>query len=370
MAAMTSEASLAAAPGGADRPSDAVPIPPQTPHLLQRMRTAYRLRWKRRRLLWRAFRRRRQLRSVIDRTGSIPADAILAMATLRNEMVRLPYFLEHYRKLGVGHFLVVDNASTDGTGDYLAAQPDVSVWSTNASYRLSRFGLDWLTWLAIRHAHGHWLLTLDADEILIYPHWQTRPLRALTEWLDDRGIRSFGAMMLDMYPQGRLDAPAYRPGDDPFATLAWFDRGNYMIQRQEPMQNLWIQGGARARAFFAAAPRRAPTLNKVPLVRWNRRYAFVNSTHAILPKALNKVYDDQGGEQLCGLLLHSKFLNVVVGKSREEKARREHFHNSAIYDAYYNQLIDAPDLWCEASTRYRGWQQLEALGLMSRGLWL
>ncbi|MCR8724414.1 glycosyltransferase family 2 protein [Frigidibacter sp. ROC022] len=366
---MTSETPPAAASAAADGLSDAVPIPPAEPDLWQRLRSAYRLRWKRRRLLWRALRKRRQLRPVADRTGDIRPDTILAMATLRNEMLRLPHFLDHYRRLGVGHFLFIDNASTDGTGDYLAAQPDVSLWHTDASYRLSRFGVDWLTWLAMRHAHGHWLLTLDADEILIYPHWQTRPLAALTEWLDDRGIRSFGAMMLDMYPRGRLDAQPYRPGDDPFETLNWFDSGNYMIRRQEPMGNLWIQGGARARVFFAAQPRRAPTLNKVPLVRWNRRYAYVNSTHALLPKALNRVYDQGGGEALSGLLLHSKFLNVVVEKSREEKARKQHFNNSALYDAYYDRLIENPDLWCATSTRYRGWRHLEAVGLMSRGLW-
>ena len=43
------------------------------------------------------------------------------------------------------------------------------------------------------------------------------------------------------------------------------------------MRNLAIQGGPRAR-FFAKDPRRAPTLNKVPLVRWQRGYVYVNST--------------------------------------------------------------------------------------------
>ena len=47
--------------------------------------------------------------------------------TVRNEIVRLPYFLDYYRRLGAGHFLVVDNGSDDGTHEYLADQPDVSV---------------------------------------------------------------------------------------------------------------------------------------------------------------------------------------------------------------------------------------------------
>jgi hypothetical protein len=331
--------------------------------------TLYRLRWKRRRLLFRALRKRRQLALVADRTRSIRPDAILGFSTMRNEIARLPYFLDHHRRLGVDHFLIVDNASDDGTAGYLADQPDVSLWTTGASYRLSRFGMDWLTWLQAKYAHGHWCLTLDADEILIYPHHDTRPLKALTDWLDEDGTRSFGALMLDLYPKGPLEARAYVPGEDPVAALPWFDRGNYMIQRQPLLQNLWVQGGVRARMFFAKDPRRAPTLNKTPLVRWDRRYAYVSSTHSLLPRKLNHVYDTAGGEKLSGILLHTKFLHTIVEKSREEKARREHFENSALYEGYYDGLIANPDLWCEWSSRYTGWRQLEAVGLMSKGTW-
>ncbi len=331
---------------------------------------AYRLRWKRRRLLWRSFRKRRQLSAVADRTGAIRPGAILAFSTMRNEAIRLPHFLDHHRKLGVDHFLIVDNDSTDGTRDYLDAQADVSLWRTCGSYRLSRFGVDWLTWLQMRHGDGHWCLTVDADELLIYPHHDTRPLRALTEWLDRGGRRSFGALMLDMYPKGRLSAQHYSAGDDPCGTLQWFDAGNYMIQKQKRLENLWIQGGPRARLFFGENPRRAPTMGKVPLVRWSRRYAYVSSTHSILPRHLNHVFDEAGGELTSGILLHTKFLPMITGRSAEEKCRREHFANSRIYDSYYDSLTDDPDLWCAGSTRYRGWRHLEALGLMSRGGWL
>lgn len=335
----------------------------------QRVALAYRLRWKRRRLLFRALRKCRQLHPVSDRTAGIAAGAILCFATLRNEAARLPFFLAHYRRLGVTHFLIVDNGSDDGTTALLRDQPDVSLWQSDHSYKLSRFGMDWLTWLQMRHGHGHWCLTVDADEILVYPHWETRPLVALTEWLDGEGLRSFGAMMLDMYPQGPLDGAPYQPGDDPTDTLHWFDAGNYMIQRHPVQDNLWIQGGVRARLFFADEPRRAPTLNKVPLVRWDRRFAYLSSTHQILPRRLNRVYDDAGGERLSGVLLHTKFLHMIVEKSREEIDRRQHFENSALYQPYHTALVGAPDLWCPHSTKYTGWEQLEDIGLMSKGNW-
>ncbi|MEI4234778.1 glycosyltransferase family 2 protein [Roseovarius sp. D22-M7] len=331
---------------------------------------AYRLRWKRRHLLWRSLRKRHQLACAVDRTRAIAHDDILCFTTVRNEALRLPWFLGHHRRLGVRHFLVVDNASDDGTPDYLADQPDVSLWTTAHSYRLSRFGVDWLTWLQMRHGHRHWCLTLDADECLVYPYHDTRPLPALCDWLDRQGRASFGALMLDMYPRGPLSGGDCVAGEDPFARLCWFDAGNYGMQRKPDLQNLWIQGGPRARMFFAADPRRAPTMGKVPLVRWHWRHAYVNSSHAVLPRRLNRVYAADGGELTSGVLLHTKFLDIVVTRSAEEKQRQEHFANSTLYDEYYDALSADPDLWCDASTRLTGWRQLERLGLMSRGGWI
>lgn len=337
---------------------------------LKRAVMAYRLRWKRRRLLFRALRKRRQLNEVVNRMDQVRPEDILLFATVRNEAVRLPYFLEHYRNLGVGHFVVVDNESTDGTQALLEQQKDVSLWRTACSYRLSRFGMDWLTYLQIKYAHKHWCLTVDADEILVYPHHDTRPLPALVNWLETHGRQSFGVLMLDMYPKGQLSEHPYEAGQDPFTNLCWFDAGNYMISKKKDLENLWIQGGVRARCFFADRPQRAPTMGKVPLVKWHRRYVYVSSSHSILPRRLNHVYDTQGGEMISGVLLHTKFLNVVVQKSEEEKSRQEHFANSNLYDAYYDAIVGDPDLWCTSSTRYRNWRQLVALGLMSKGNWV
>ncbi len=324
------------------------------------------MRLRRRYFLYRGLRKRHQLRPRCNRSKQIAPGAILAFTTLRNERVRLEYFLNYYRQLGVDHFLMVDNASTDGSAEYLAEQPDVSLWTTPKSYKKSRFGVDWLTWLQIRYGHKHWCLTVDADEILVYPHCDSRDLRQLTGWLDQRAIPSFGTIMLDMYPKGALNEQSYHAGQNPFEILRWFDASNFRSQMQPHLQNLWVQGGVRDRVFFSDRPERAPTLNKTPLVKWNRRFAYVMSTHSLLPRRLNHVF---GPQATTGALLHSKFLPMISEKSAEEKQRREHFANSSLYDSYYERLTQSPDLWCENSVEYKDWRQLEALGLMSRGLW-
>ena len=330
---------------------------------------SYRLRLQRKRWRIRAFRKRRELTSVADLTGQIRPDDLLAFSTMRNEAVRLPYFLEYYREMGINHFLIVDNGSDDGSLEYLRSQPDVSVWSTMASYKRSRFGVDWLNWLQSKYGHGHWNLVVDPDEFFVYPFCDTRPLRALTDWLDASSIRSFSAMLLDMYPKGRLNEQPYTAGQNPIEIASWFDSGNYSIFRNKRFGNLWIQGGPRARVFFPDKPARAPALNKIPLVKWDRRYAYVSSTHMLLPRGLNLVYDEWGGEKASGVLLHAKFLSTFRSKAKEELDRKQHYAASVEYKAYADTLQGDPDLWCKWSEKYINWRQLEILGLMSKGNW-
>ena len=331
--------------------------------------TSYRLRWQRKRWHARAWRKSRELSVVVNQTDQIRPRDVLLFCTFRNEDVRLPFFLKYYRGMGVNHFLFVDNDSDDGGREYLAEQPDVSIWTTKGSYRKSRFGMDWLNYLQRHYAHGHWTLTVDPDEFFIYPFCDTRPIRALTDWLEASDIRSFGAMLLDMYPKGRIDAVPYRRGQDPLDIACWFDSGNYTISKNHLYYNLWIQGGPRARKFFTEEPWRAPALNKTPLVRWDKRYAYVSSTHMILPRGLNLVYDEWGGEKASGVLLHTKFLDTFTAKAQEELERKQHYAGSHEYKTYAAELANEPDLWCKWSEKYINWRQLEILGLMSKGNW-
>lgn len=340
------------------------------PRWFRQLRAAARFRVRRQYFLARAIRRsRRQLTPLCNRTATIQRNNILVFVTLRNERVRLPYFLDYYRRMGVAHFLCVDNASDDGSAEYLAEQRDVSLWSTTASYKAARFGMDWINGLLFRYGVGHWCVTVDPDEFLVYPHCDTRPLRALTDWLEASGIRSFSAMLVDTYPRGFIGEQTYCEGDDPFDIARWFDPANYTIQKNGEYGNLWIQGGPRGRAFFAEDPWKGPALNKIPLVKWSRQYVYVSSTHMLLPRSLNLVYDEDGGEKASGCLLHAKFLSTFADKAKEELDRRQHYSDSHEYRAYHAGLQDDPNLWTPHSMELGDWRQLEDLGLISKGNW-
>lgn len=330
------------------------------------LRQRYGLRWERR---WRVARgrwKRRELRPAAGHPRPVPPRGVLVFSVMRDEATRLDAFLAHYRGMGAAHFLIVDNGSSDGTDRRLAREPDVSLWRTGASYAASGCGTDWLNGLLCRHGHGRWTLSVDADELLVYPYCDSRPLPALCDWLEAGGKRSMAAMLIDLYPRGpvcqRDDAGA--DADEP----VWFDPANYVISVNRRYRNLWIQGGPRMRAFFADAPKLAPALNKIPLVRWDRSYAYVASTHALLPRGLNLVYGRDGGEMLCGALLHTKFTAGFVGRARQEAARGEHFDGAREYRRYARGGGDIV-LWTPQSARYRDWRQLDALGLISAGGW-
>jgi len=336
---------------------------------LKRQIVQAQLRLERQGLLLRGVRRLTELKSIKQRTDKIRKKDILLFAKLRNEHVRLPYFLAYYRKLGVQHFLFVDNASTDGSADYLAAQPDVSLWKTDKSYKRSRFGMDWLNGLLSRYAHNHWTVVVDVDEFLIYPYWETRPLSALTDWLDSCRRRSFGTILLDMYAKEPINETRYVQGEDPFGQLAWFDAANYSFRRNGRYRDLWIQGGPRQRVFFSDWPEMAPALNKIPLVRWRFGTVYRSSMHNLMPRGLNQVYAEGGGERLCGALLHAKFIDTFAEKAQEEVSRGQHYAGSREYKVYDQKAALGLHMWTPSSTRYEGWRQLDDLGLVSAGSW-
>src|SRR6188472_4186589 len=60
--------------------------------------------------------------------------AVTVCCIVHNAMYFLPAFVAYYRRLGVDRFVVLDDRSTDGTPEYLAAQPDVMVVESAIRY--------------------------------------------------------------------------------------------------------------------------------------------------------------------------------------------------------------------------------------------
>ena len=182
----------------------------------------------------------------LERLDNRPTDvldgAILCFAFFRDEVLRLPYFLDYHRALGVGRFFVIDNSSTDGTTPLLLAQRDVHVFAAPGSYAASLCGVTWLNALLAAYAIGHWALTLDADELLVYPACETLPLRAFTAHLARAGANALSGFLLDMYGAGPIRTAHYQPGAPFLATCPFFDADT---NHERTPEGLPARGGPR-----------------------------------------------------------------------------------------------------------------------------
>ncbi len=328
---------------------------PSTPRLL-----ALKTLFLNRRLVLRAYRKRFELRLKKSFLGKRSKGGVICFSTVRNEKFRLPYFLKHYRGLGVQEFYFVDNGSTDGTFEYLSEQPDTAIWASSYGYRDSRFGTDWLNYLLNKYGRNKWVLVVDADELLIYPEWEDMSLPELTKKISKKSQRALAADLIDLYPNAPLNCIQNSSGEEPIKILQWFDGCGYWVEKQKRFNALRLQGGVRARFFFQNQPELAPTLNKIPLVFWRRGYTLVNSTHTLLPAKLNSVWKNN----ISGALLHTKFLPGASDRAKTERERDQHFQSSQRYRTYYERIEMGPNLWTKDSERFSGWKQLVALGLM------
>ncbi|TKB45174.1 glycosyltransferase family 2 protein [Thalassotalea mangrovi] len=302
----------------------------------------------------------RQLSVFQDNTQLINRGDIILFATLRNEAHRMEYFLDYYRRLGVDHFILVDNDSNDGFRFWVKEHQDVTVFFTRESYKASNFGMHWLNYLLRKFGSGHWCLTCDPDEFLVYPKQEEMDLKQLCQYLQQTHRPSFYTNMVDMYGKGALKECLYQPGSDPLQSHPYFDRSGYFYRENKAYSSLWAQGGVRLRTLFKDTPEHGPALNKTPLINWRWYYAYISSMHMAIPRKLNKGYQ-QG---LTGALLHFKFIAEFEQKIVEEMERKEHYGDSIEYKKYQQFLKDSMHFEPRLSVKYQGWQQLQQLGLI------
>jgi hypothetical protein len=225
-------------------------------------------------------------------------------AVMHDESYFLPAFLGHYRGLGVERFVILDDASDDGTREMLLAQPDCIVLTSDVRFFEPVDGkraiYAWRQALLDDWCRDQWAMMVDADEFVIPPPGLSMPDVAAR--LEREGSASIWGVMIDAYPR---DVAALRAGADrPFA----LDDGWYFDARP----HLWARAGRRkpvalyrgARARLMAENRidepgkgrwrglanrvglgglmKLNQQSKVPLMRWSAAHRF-DGQHRVSP---------------------------------------------------------------------------------------
>lgn len=292
--------------------------------------------------------------------GAIPsrADELRLFMVVRNETLRLPYFFDYYRRMGVERFFIVDNASDDGTREFLLAQPDTHVWMTRETYTRQEA---WVDALLRRHGADRWCVVVDVDELLVYPHMDRVPLRALCGYLDERDFTALYAVLIDMYPDAPLRDARYRAGDPflpsaPFFDPASFEKRPFGFRHCVTPFSFRFTGGVRRRIFGL----NDVCCTKFPLVKFRRGLFLRQGTHAVEGA---RVADVMAG------LLHFKYLSDFGPRVKYEAVRGEHWAGATQYKAYARKVEEdgALSFMDAASVRYEGPEQLLRLGLLQHG---
>jgi Glycosyl transferase family 2 len=342
----------------------------------------------------------KSVRQVTQR--EIPEGGALCLALAHNEAPRVEDFLRHHRKLGVVHFLILDDNSTDRTADMLRDQEDVTLFApVESSYRTHKVA--WRSEILDAHANGRWVLVPDLDELLIFPFCDRRSLASFTAHLDREGAEAVFTPMIDMYADAPLTRALYWPGDSMLAAFPYFDAEGYRLipakrkhSRQYPTPPLALYGGARERLFYNGDRRRGrprwavrrfghlkrsmtpsfwervgnrlariaarkkirhpPLLmSKIGLLKWRAGMRFSGGPHAVsteLPLS-----------QSWGALLHFKFIDFAAQIAYKAE-RGQHCDEGAHYKLLQAKGEFHRSPFYDGSRRYNDWRDLRECGLI------
>jgi hypothetical protein len=288
---------------------------------------------------------------------SLEPDDILCLSVVRNEMLRLPFFLKYYRNKGVSRFLMVDNNSDDETLTYLLEQPDTLVWHTQDSFKNK---LEWLKELLARYGDNRWCLIVDADEIFYYPDCETKTISDLCRHLEQQRKNALQAIMLDLYSDRPIRDVQYQVGDNFLTACPYFDKKYYHYK--EGLLNDYYWGGLRKRVFKneTSESKKLYCLTKFPLVKYNGRMQLY-SEHMVR---------NIKSSSTTGCLLHFKYLASFVDYVKTEIKRDEHWQGAVEYKKYARLLTEEENLNlydAEISVLLKNSQQLVDMGIMKRG---
>lgn len=347
----------------------------------------------------------------LDSPPKLEIHGVTAIVLCHNEALRLEHFLEFHKSAGIDQFLVVDNASSDGSSEILENDPAVFLFPSKAKY--SECKSVWREMLADLYLADRWTVFLDVDELFIHPSWPRTSIADYCQRLDNHGFDCLMTIMVDMYPEGDLAKCHYVPGT-PFLDVApMFDVGNYRMESYSrkslsnwPTPPVHVRGGARERLFHSHVthggfwfdraishavfgldrslkPTKArrlldrlvskwvnradtgiglPNMSKISIIRWPKGAKFRGGVHQMNRKMA--LAPD------IGALLHFKYFDDFTKRVRYLAERGQHVEGGAHYKLYAqsSDRLTSTGITFAQSHRFENVNSLIRVGLMRNEL--
>ena len=268
---------------------------------------------------------------------------IRLFAVVRNEALRIRWFVNYYSKLGIDRFFFVDNDSSDGTREILASWENVHVFITRDSFKASKCGSFWRERLLGKYGNDHWCLVADADEMFIYPGYENTSLHDLCKSMENEGSLGMKCIWVQMYSKDSIRSSKWRDGEDPLTFCSYFDR-NSAEECPHPTKFGWEFNIHKAPLFFRC--KNGPRLSRGHhIFHWHGQNR--ESQHR-------------------GAVLHFKFTSDLYERCEEILQRLQHFKSEEKYGGFYRAMVENPDmnLMHSGSVHFDNSTQLVDLGIM------
>lgn len=202
----------------------------------------------------------------------------ILFCVIKNDIYKISHFMDYYRNLGVEVFIFLDNASDDGTKEFLCRQKDAIVYNSDQQYSSER-RVAWINRLLARYGQNRWCLVVDSDELVTYIGNEQYKFADLVRVAIKNHYFRLEGFMLDMYSD---DILFQNENPEDYASVCrYFDTSSYELYGTT--SGVVIKGGPRKRVFHADVQ-----LSKYPLFYY-RDDDFVASSHYMIPfEPINK----------------------------------------------------------------------------------
>lgn len=285
--------------------------------------------------------------------GVKPSDeSVILISVVRDELLLLEYFIQHYVDLGVTHFIFVDNDSEDGTVEYLLSRDDINsqVYHTIDSYSGNEYGLTWVNDILDNQCKNKWCLVVDVDELLMPKNGEN--LVDIRNKMKKTSSNVLPTCLIDFYPEN-FNSTEYKKGESFYSHSNYYDKfveDDLLIYPGEGGE-LVVKGGVRHRVF--GTDREPVCLTKKSFFKYDffdTHYLDVGM-HWILPKDFSDwgIYDnwDMTNQHIkyyptmC-VLGHFKFIKPnIFGYFKKRVVRNQDWGDSDEYRNYLQNFTNS-----------------------------
>lgn len=265
-------------------------------------------------------------------------DGVICIIVERNDLIRLKANIQHHREIGVGRFVVVDNASGEDTQEWLNQQNDIDIVRVQTPYSTNRREA-WINRVISYYGVDQWYLVVDSDEMLDIASEGHASIDSLMQELKRAGHTRARALMVDMYARPEYYAGGKR--DQFLSECVYFDVDTYSKMKYREFDAVY--GGPRGRVFGQPA-----LLTKYPLFYPGKKGVECKSH---FPFPLRENIDSE-----CRLYLrHYKFLPGDAAEYKRRALNGGYYNSNSQYKRYLEVLSKSDarlNFYYDGSARY------------------